>query len=297
MTRKRKAHRAVSLLVWPMLLAPAIAAAQTYTNPYGYVPAGSLNASTGYDPMNSAASVMMGQQTLQSATEQNTTAARRALSDVEQQATQDAIQGGVQSVTSTGLGVTSTGEQVYQPLTPAQAASVASTVPAGRAGMTDAEKAQDDLVNNALAHAMGFASNAKKKSAASQPGGKAGKTEPGSPAPSGSKAATTGTSAIVKGFARALDTITLSVGGRTVVLDGIEGPGNGESCSRNGATWPCGEEGREQTQRAIAGVHIACNVSSANMGVCMDGQGRDIATLVVQRGIAHVKPSKEYVFR
>lgn len=89
---------------------------------------------------------------------------------------------------------------------------------------------------------------------------------------------------IVKGYGRALDTITVSVNGQPVILNGLKGPGNGELCYREGVPWECGEEGRVALERLLTDSYITCSVGTGHVGSCITEDGQNLAHLVAERG-------------
>lgn len=89
---------------------------------------------------------------------------------------------------------------------------------------------------------------------------------------------------VIKGYARALDTISLSINGRKVILNGLKGPGNGELCYHNGVPWECGEEGRSALERLLADNYITCAIEKGDIGSCLTQDGDNLAYLVAERG-------------
>lgn len=89
---------------------------------------------------------------------------------------------------------------------------------------------------------------------------------------------------VIKGYARALDTISLSINGRRIILNGLKGPGNGELCYHNGVPWECGEEGRSALERLLADNYITCAIEKGDTGSCLTQEGDNLAYLVAERG-------------
>lgn len=62
----------------------------------------------------------------------------------------------------------------------------------------------------------------------------------------------------VHGHARLVDGDSFFMGGEEVRLVGIDAPEGRQSCTREGKSWPCGEEARRQLARLIGGRQISC---------------------------------------
>lgn len=73
------------------------------------------------------------------------------------------------------------------------------------------------------------------------------------------------------GQASAVDGDSLSVGGMSVRLFGIDAPEGKQSCARDGAHWACGEAAARQLGALVAGQQVVCR------GKGSDDYGRTIA--------------------
>jgi endonuclease YncB( thermonuclease family) len=62
----------------------------------------------------------------------------------------------------------------------------------------------------------------------------------------------------VKGRPQLVDGDSFHLAGEEVRLVGIDAPEGPQTCTRGGATWPCGEESRRHLQRLIAGRTVEC---------------------------------------
>lgn len=61
------------------------------------------------------------------------------------------------------------------------------------------------------------------------------------------------------GYAKLVDGDSLFVGGREVRLQGIDAPEGRQTCTtRDGKSWPCGEEARRQLARLVDGRDVSC---------------------------------------
>lgn len=75
----------------------------------------------------------------------------------------------------------------------------------------------------------------------------------------------------LSGYAQAGDGDSLSVGGASVRLFGIDAPELAQTCNRGDQAWPCGEEAKSQLQAIVAGRRIDCR------GLGYDDYGRMVA--------------------
>ena len=260
-------------------LSPVIAQAQTMT------------AGNGYDPMESARQVTSGSQTMMDASMANTYNAERALSNDsndsdgtssnDQSAAQAraANQKKKAAAAASAMGGDLAGEPTQSIMDDGKAKKTKSVEDDAEkaaaaqdpASMTPEDKARAAKVKAALAHADSYFKKPAQGSASS--GAKAG-------------SAAVSSGKIFSGYAHALDTITLSVAGQTVVLDHMSGPGSQEVCFRDALPWSCGEDGRDVTERAVSGIWMACRIRSGNHGQCYTESGEDVSDILIRRGYA-----------
>lgn len=93
-----------------------------------------------------------------------------------------------------------------------------------------------------------------------------------------------------EGLARLVDGDSLFVGGKEVRLKGIDAPEGRQSCTRDGKSWPCGEEARKQLQRLIAGHTVSCRSVEKDqhdrlLGYCF-ADGKELNREMVRAGYA-----------
>lgn len=90
------------------------------------------------------------------------------------------------------------------------------------------------------------------------------------------------------GYAKALDALTLLVGGHKIILTGLKAPGNGEYCTlRGNYRWPCGDEARNATQQVINDIPLSCRLDLGNLGRCVDYRtGESIQKKIALTGYA-----------
>ncbi len=256
---------------------------------YGVVPSygGVIPAGNGYDPMESARQVTNGSQTMMDASMANTRNAERALSNDsnssdessadDAQAKAAAEKKKTEAAAASAMGGDLAGDPTQSIMDDGKAAKSKSVdddaakaaAEQDPASMSPEDKARAAEVKAALAHADSYF----KKPAATT-----GKTA--------GTAASSSAQKIFSGYAHALDTITLSVAGQTVVLDHMSGPGSQEVCFRDALPWSCGEDGRDVTERAVSGVWMACRLSSGNHGQCYTQDGENVANILLRRGYA-----------
>jgi endonuclease YncB( thermonuclease family) len=110
---------------------------------------------------------------------------------------------------------------------------------------------------------------------------------------------------IVTGAASAIDAETLSIGGRTLKIDGIEGPALTAHCSEltGGATrdYACGLAAKAFLMSLMAGRTVSCvpgggRVRSAALARCF-ADGRDVGEALVFAGwaVANTKTGHRYI--
>jgi endonuclease YncB( thermonuclease family) len=80
------------------------------------------------------------------------------------------------------------------------------------------------------------------------------------------------------GTATALDGDRLSVSGISIRLFGIDAPELGQTCSRSGTSWPCGEEARQSLAKLVTGQRVECR------GRGIDTYGRTLAVCATASG-------------
>lgn len=93
------------------------------------------------------------------------------------------------------------------------------------------------------------------------------------------------TSRIVYGKAIALDGVTISVGGTTVVLAGLRGPGNAQLCYHSGVPWQCGQFAREALENIVDNAYISCDIIDGQ-GYCTEEDGSNVSERAAERGYA-----------
>lgn len=103
------------------------------------------------------------------------------------------------------------------------------------------------------------------------------------------------------GQATAVDGDSLSVSGMSVRIFGIDAPEGKQTCSKNGAQWPCGEEARTRLQRLVSNGPVRCDSQGTDtfgrmVAVCTVG-GMDLGQAMVGEGwaVAFTKYSSKYV--
>ena len=85
---------------------------------------------------------------------------------------------------------------------------------------------------------------------------------------------------------------TLSITGLDHRLHGVDAPEYRQTCQRaDGAEWECGKEARATLVASTAGKTLKCEELARDkyqrvVARCTDGQGRDIAQILVQQGMA-----------
>jgi endonuclease YncB( thermonuclease family) len=105
----------------------------------------------------------------------------------------------------------------------------------------------------------------------------------------------------IYGVALARDGDTLSIGGNTIRLHGIDAPESDQFCTRDGRAWACGEEGTDQLRRLIRGGELRCDALDTDqygrtLARCYL-RGLDINRAMVESGyaVAYRKYSTEFV--
>ncbi len=93
-----------------------------------------------------------------------------------------------------------------------------------------------------------------------------------------------------EGPARLVDGDSLFVGGKEVRLKGIDAPEGRQTCTREGKSWPCGEEARRQLQRMISGNSVRCRSIEKDqhnrlLGYC-SADGKELNREMVRSGYA-----------
>lgn len=79
----------------------------------------------------------------------------------------------------------------------------------------------------------------------------------------------------MSGPAEVVDGDSLSVGGLSVRLFGIDAPEGKQTCNRGGSSWRCGEESATQLRNMIGGGAVQCR------GRGIDTYGRTVAVCSV----------------
>lgn len=103
------------------------------------------------------------------------------------------------------------------------------------------------------------------------------------------------------GRATAVDGDSLSVGGMSVRIFGIDAPEGKQTCRKDGSEWPCGEEARVRLERLISNGPVRCDSQGLDtfgrtVAICKVG-GMDIGQAMVGDGwaVAFTKYSSNYV--
>lgn len=94
----------------------------------------------------------------------------------------------------------------------------------------------------------------------------------------------------ISGRADPIDGDSLWVGFDEVRLKGIDAPEWGQTCTRDGKTWHCGEAARDELVRAIGNESVTCEISERDvygrlLGRCAAG-GHDLNAGMVLAGMA-----------
>ena len=85
---------------------------------------------------------------------------------------------------------------------------------------------------------------------------------------------------------------TLSIAGLDHRLHGIDAPEYRQTCQRaEGADWECGKEARAALAAVTKGKTLTCEELARDkyhrvVARCLDGQGRDVAQVMVQQGMS-----------
>lgn len=101
--------------------------------------------------------------------------------------------------------------------------------------------------------------------------------------------ASTESSSKVAGRATPLSGQLVRIDRRVIRLEGIEAPERGQTCTRNGRSWPCGESARTALSRLVRGKTVTCVVSARDAGAdaasgSCTADGRDVADALVREG-------------
>lgn len=99
-----------------------------------------------------------------------------------------------------------------------------------------------------------------------------------------------GLPAEVTGTPRLVDGDSFRLGVHEVRLVGIDAPEGRQTCTRQGASWDCGEAARRELARLVVGAVISCSVEERDehgrlLAVCRAG-GRDLNREMVALGLA-----------
>lgn len=95
---------------------------------------------------------------------------------------------------------------------------------------------------------------------------------------------------VIAGTARVVDGDTLSVAGRRIRLQGMDAPEIGQTCERDGKSWPCGTIARFALAEMAQRGEVFCTASGEDayhraLARCTVG-GVDIAEELVRQGLA-----------
>ena len=106
---------------------------------------------------------------------------------------------------------------------------------------------------------------------------------------------------ILLGTARAIDGDTLDFGGQHIRLHGMDAVEASQTCTRDGQTWPCGQEAKAFLARLVDGQSIQCEQVDTDrygriVARCTAGR-RDLGQAMVEAGYAVALPqfSNAYV--
>lgn len=110
-----------------------------------------------------------------------------------------------------------------------------------------------------------------------------------------------GSAQTVNGAASAADGDSLVVGGRRVRLFGIDAPELAQSCTRQGVTWNCGEQAKDNLAELVKGQTVYCEGQGVDqharlVAVCSAG-GLELNETMVEYGwaLAYRQFSEAYV--
>jgi endonuclease YncB( thermonuclease family) len=103
------------------------------------------------------------------------------------------------------------------------------------------------------------------------------------------------------GKATAVDGDSLSVGGMSIRLFGIDAPEGKQTCTRDGAEWACGEEAARQLSSLVQGQQVVCRGRGTDdygrtIAVCQ-ASGLELNRTMVQQGwaVAFRNYSSDYI--
>ena len=94
----------------------------------------------------------------------------------------------------------------------------------------------------------------------------------------------------IRGAGRPVDGDSLHVGREEVRLKGIDAPEGRQACTRDGASWDCGNAARDELRRLIGKDVVVCKAVERDkhgraLGYCSAG-GRDLNAGMVSSGLA-----------
>ncbi len=94
----------------------------------------------------------------------------------------------------------------------------------------------------------------------------------------------------LEGTPKLVDGDSFFLAGKEVRMQGIDAPEWRQSCTRDGKSWPCGEEARRQLARLLAGQKMVCRIHSVDqhgrlLAHCSAG-GQDLNAAMVSSGFA-----------
>lgn len=87
------------------------------------------------------------------------------------------------------------------------------------------------------------------------------------------------------GKAYAMDGITLSVGGKQIILNDIKAPGNNQQCYHSGVPWGCGKAATEALNTIVSSDWVNCATEDDGHGIC-EINGQDVSYTMASTGFA-----------